>query len=128
MPIPARDPARIARCRRLRRELLQMAVISAQTAATGGWTRGYVIRDLTIDPDSGVGLSGENELAIELLRDLVRKGLIEERPAADKPLHAGERFTLAHCEFRPLERGARLLAELEPIDPEIADMRVEVRP
>lgn len=111
--------------RRLRRALLTAAKIWGENGLTGGWAKGYSLRDTAIDPDSGTpALVGENDRALRLLRDLVRKGLIEERAAPDKPLRKGEKFTLGHCEFRLLEKGSRLLSEQEPVDPEIDDDRI----
>lgn len=113
--------------KRLRRAILEAARIWSENALSGGWTKGYVLRDNAIDPDSGsYVLTGDNPRAFRLLRDLVRKGLLEERhdPSPDKALHHGEKLTLGHLDFKFLEKASRLLNELEPIDPDIDDMRV----
>lgn len=113
--------------KRLRRALIEAARVWSMSAVTGGWAKGYCLRDTAIDSDSGTApLIGDNTRALVLLRDLTRKGLIEERAAPDRPLHRGERWTLAHCEFRLTEKGARLLDEREPIDPDVQDLRVEL--
>lgn len=122
------DPATIEQDKRLRRALLLAARIGAENGLTGGWSKGYSLRDRAIDPDSlRPALKGDNDRAFRLLRDLVRKGLLQERLAPDCPLHESERFTLGHCDFTLTDKGARLLNEHEPIDPDIDDLRVLIR-
>jgi hypothetical protein len=128
MPIPLHDPAHVERCKRLRWAYLTAALTYAQTAPTGGWAKGYYLRDGGIDFETGTPATGDNDLVMGLLRDLVRKGLLDERMAPDRPLRSGERLSLGHLEFRATDKGARLLGEQEPVDPDVYDTRVIVHP
>lgn len=115
--------------KRVRRALLEAARIWGENSVTGGWSKGWILRDNAIDSDTGESpIRTDNDRAFRLLRDLTRKALLEERPNPDRPLRQGEKFTLDHCEFRISEKGARLLDEREPIDGDIQDMRIEIHP
>ena len=111
------EQAKRERDRRLRRALLS-ALHFAQKMNPSGFSGGMFLMDAA-GPGSD-GFEGPTH-ALELLRQLVSKGLAEERL---KVRRRGELFGLQHCEYRITAKGDSLWLETIPPDPDIDDDRV----
>lgn len=125
MPLSSTDPITHEEDRRLRWALLNGLRIGADRSPDG-WVSGHTAKAAAIDFESGrPELLHDDPRALRLLRDLVRKGLTEERRSEEKAraLLRGETPRPRHYDYRPTEKGARLLNADEPPDPDIWDMR-----
>lgn len=115
------EQAQRERDRRLRRWILT-ALNHAKCHGITGDLDGVTLRDV-VDSGLAAGQKFEDEQhAIGLVRDLVSKQMVQEVKTG---LRRGERFGLKHMRVRILDKGARLLNETLPVDPDIDDERVE---
>lgn len=110
-----------ARDRRLRRQLL--TALFECRASPSGWTGAVTLRDLAEAVFSDDQRFENEQHCIALLRDLLVKGLVEER---QKTRRRDETFSLKHLEYRILGPGLNLHLEAAPPDPMIDDDRVPV--
>lgn len=123
--MPSIDHEQLSLERRMRRSFL--GFVSAGTVnSRDGWVEGWKPGALAIDHLSGRAEMADSPMdSLRLLRDLVRKGLIEERETKEKHRvpRDGAKPTPRHYDYRLTEKGSRLLNEDEPIDPDIFDLR-----
>lgn len=113
------------RDRRMRRAFLDMVCTYCSTSISG-WAPGEFVQASSVDHLSGLPeFESRPDDALRIIRDLVRKGLIVERPAEDprRQCQSGESFAPKHIDLQNTDKGRRLLEQLEPIDPEIFDLR-----
>jgi hypothetical protein len=107
------------RDRRLRKHLLK-AVYECRISPSGWASAPTLYQSADEIPSESERFEDERH-CIGLLRDLVIKGLIEERQTTRKPCEA---FSLLHLEYRILARGLSLHLESVPLDPDIDDGRI----
>jgi hypothetical protein len=108
------------RDRRLRRYLLNV-LHAGRNGLNGGELGGEFLRDCvngTLAP--GQTFEDDNHV-ISLLRDLVNKGLAEERTLQRR---RGEGFYLRHVVAKVTAKGSSLINETIPPDPDIDDERI----
>jgi hypothetical protein len=114
------DDMRKRRDRRLRREILRVLYLGKAHFPTG-WMGGTSLVDSVntgIAPDQ---IIEDESHALGLCRDLVAKGLIEEKLLTRRNW---ETFGLRFTTYRITDRGISLHLETGPVDADVADDRV----
>lgn len=114
------EQVKAQRDRRLRRKLL--AVLHAARGGAGhGYVGGIFLRDLYGDQSMARERCESDDHLIQMMRDLVMKGMAEER---DGRRYKHEPFGLDYLDWRITAKGVSLMEESIAPDPDIDDRRI----